>query len=116
MSNAPIELARGAIVWVSFDPARGREQAGHRPALVISSNRYLAVVETLAIVLPITTVDRGWPNHVRVEGPSGLHSPSWAMTEQPRSLARERISRLGGFASTSTMTNVDTYLRDFLDL
>jgi len=33
-------LRQGDIIWVDFDPTKGREQAGHRPALVISQTKY----------------------------------------------------------------------------
>lgn len=110
-------LQRGSIVWVDFDPTRGREQAGTRPALVISSPGYLANVPDLVIVLPVTTTDRGWPHHERIGGAnSGLSKPSFAMTEQPRTLARARIVRTAGRADQATMAEVDQWLRDFTDL
>ncbi|KAA0022453.1 type II toxin-antitoxin system PemK/MazF family toxin [Antrihabitans cavernicola] len=114
--HAPTELSRGSVVWIDFDPTLGREQSGHRPALVVSSDHYLDVVTTLAIVVPITTVDRGWPNHVRLGDEAGLNQPSWAIVEQPRAVARVRISASAGFASRSTMATVDMYLKDFLGL
>lgn len=110
-----VDLAPGDLVWVSPDLTVGREQAGRRPALVISGSDYLAVVETLAVVVPITTVDRGWPNHVPVVGGS-LPRRSWAMTEQVRTVSRERFVRRSGSASAETLTNVRAWIRDFLDL
>jgi len=110
-------LERGAIVWVDFDPTAGREQRGTRPALVVSSTDYLASVRDLAVVVPITSVDRGWPHHVLVEGNrTGLSKPSFAMTEQPRTISTIRITRGTGAAGTDTMRHVDQWLRDFLDL
>src|SRR6478609_5761402 len=61
-------------------------------AEAVASAGYLDAVTPLAIVLPITTTDRGWPNHVVVDGPSGLDRPSWIMTEQPRTLSRDRLT------------------------
>jgi len=109
-----LDLAPGAVAWASLEPVRGREQGGHRPVLGIASAGYLEAVTTLAIVLPITTVNRGWPNHVRVEGASGLERPSWIMTEQPRTLTRERLTAVAGavnerdspIASLSRLRNV----------
>jgi len=109
-------LWRGAVAWADLDPVRGREQAGTRPVLVVASAGYLAAVTALAIVLPVTTTDRGWPNHVRLRGSTGLDRPSWAMTEQPRTLARERLVRVVGLVDDETLAGVDVYLRDFLDL
>ena len=110
------ELAPGAIAWASLEPVRGREQGGHRPVLVIASAGYLDAVTTLAIVLPITTTDRGWPNHVRVDGHSGLDRPSWIMTEQPRTLSRDRLTRISGQVSSDCLGAVRMWLGDFLDL
>ena len=110
------ELAPGVIAWASLEPVRGREQGGHRPVLVIASAGYLDAVTTLAIVLPITTTDRGWPNHVRVDGRSGLDRPSWIMTEQPRTLSRDRLTRISGQVSTDCLEAVRMWLGDFLDL
>jgi len=39
---------------------------------VIASTGYLDAVTTHVIVLPISTVDRGWPNHIAIVGPSGF--------------------------------------------
>lgn len=111
------ELRRGMVVWADLDPVRGREQSGRRPALVIASDLYLEQADTLAIVVPVTTTDRGWPNHVRVNGPDlDLDKPSFAMTEQPRTLTRERLFDIAGTVDATTMRDVDGWLRDFLGL
>jgi mRNA interferase MazF len=110
------ELAPGTVAWASLEPVKGREQGGHRPVLVVASAGYLDAVTSLVIVLPITTMDRGWPNHVRVDGPSGLDRPSWVMTEQPRTLSRERITGVAGEVSGECLSAVRVWLGDFLDL
>ena len=48
---------QGDIVWVDFDPTRGRETQKRRPALVISSDKYNCKTK-FAIVLPITSTLR----------------------------------------------------------
>ncbi len=111
-----LELTPGVVAWASLDPVRGREHGGHRPVLVVASAGYLDAVTTLVIVLPITTVDRGWPNHVPVDGSSGLDRSSWVMTEQPRTLARDRLTTISGQVSGSCLAAVRTWLGDFLDL
>ncbi|WP_432558838.1 type II toxin-antitoxin system PemK/MazF family toxin [Granulicoccus sp. GXG6511] len=110
------ELAPGVIAWAALEPVRGREEAARRPVLVIASAGYLDAVTTLVIVLPITTADRGWPNHIRVDGPSGLDRPSWIMTEQPRTLSRDRLSRVAGQVSAECLASVRSWLGDFFDL
>ena len=61
-------------------------------------------------------MDRGWPNHVPLRGAHGLDRPSWAMTEQFRTIARDRIRDVVGLVDDTTLSDVDVYLRDFLDL
>ncbi len=84
--------------------------------LVVASAAYLDAVTTLVIALPITTVDRAWPNHVPVDGPSGLDRPSWIMTEQPRTISRERLTGIAGSVTPSCLDAVRTWLGDFFDL
>ncbi|NLP82829.1 type II toxin-antitoxin system PemK/MazF family toxin [Microbacterium sp. CFH 90308] len=77
-----------------------------------------AHLEACALDLPVvvTADEAGWPNHVRVDGPSGLDRPSWVMTEQPRTLARERLTRVSGRVDESCLREVRMWLRDFLDI
>lgn len=58
----------GQVVWVNLSPAVGSVQSGHRPAVIVSGDDYLASIPNVLIVLPITTRDRGLPNHVRLRG------------------------------------------------
>ena len=55
----------GDIIWVDFSPTRGHEQAGKRPAVVISVRAY-AVVSGLCTVCPITSQSKGYPNEVPI--------------------------------------------------
>ncbi|OBY32187.1 type II toxin-antitoxin system PemK/MazF family toxin [Mycolicibacter kumamotonensis] len=111
------ELRRGMVVWTELDPVRGREQAGRRPALVVASDLYLEQADTLAIIVPATTKGRGWPNHVLLQGPGlTFGGPTFAMTEQPRTVTRERIFDVIGTVGSATMREVDSWLRDFLGL
>lgn len=54
---------RGDIVWLQFNPQAGHEQAGHRPALVISPKSYNQKVG-LALFCPITSNIKGYPFEV----------------------------------------------------
>ncbi|MCZ4539166.1 type II toxin-antitoxin system PemK/MazF family toxin [Dietzia maris] len=71
----------GEVIWVVVDPAVGREQSGRRPAVVVSSRAHISLADTLVMVVPVTSVDRGWSNHVLLRG-DVLDRDSWAMTEQ----------------------------------
>lgn len=115
--TVPDPLQRGSVVWANFNPKQGREQAGIRPAVVIASVGYLDNVPELVIVVPITTRDRGWPHHVRLTGPAlTLDRASFAMTEQPRTIARTRITGHAGLTDPTCMREIDQWLRDFTDL
>jgi len=115
VSEHPVGLAPGDVVWVESDPAVGSEQAGRRPALVVAGVSYLAIVDSLAIVVPITTVDRGWPNHIPVLGVQ-LPKVCWAMSEQVRTVSRDRIVARAGRVDESTLATVSRWISDFLEL
>jgi mRNA interferase MazF len=55
----------GDLVWLTFDPQAGREQAGRRPALVLSPRFYNAR-SSLALVCPVTSQVKGYPFEVTV--------------------------------------------------
>lgn len=59
----------GDLVWTDFDPSQGREQAGRRPALVVSPRRFTDLTG-FAVVCPITSRVRPFPTSVVL--PSGL--------------------------------------------
>jgi mRNA interferase MazF len=61
----------GDIVWMDFDPQAGHEQAGHRPALVLSPAVYNGRIGLL-LCCPMTTKIKGYPFEVR--NGEGLYS------------------------------------------
>ena len=71
----------GDIVWLGFDPQAGREQAGHRPALVLSPATYNGKT-SLMICCPMTTRVKGYPFEVRITGAAS----SVALADQIKSL------------------------------
>ena len=114
MAIGQMELSPGDVHWARPDPTLvGREQTGRRPVLVVSNDLYFVTVTTLALVVPLTTVDRGWDNHVRVD----LHrltDPSFAMTEQVRAMARQRLGDPLGRVSPHTLQAVRVWIADYL--
>lgn len=74
---------RGDVVWVSLNPQAGNEQAGRRPALVVSPRAYNARVG-LTILCPITTKVKGYPFEVPL--PEGLETSGVVLADQVRSL------------------------------
>jgi mRNA interferase MazF len=57
----------GEIVWLQFDPQAGHEQAGHRPALVLSPATYNGKTG-LMLCCPMTTRIKGYPFEVNIAG------------------------------------------------
>ncbi len=57
----------GDIVWLHFDPQAGHEQAGHRPALVLSPSLYNSKTG-LMLCCPMTTQVKGYPFEVLIAG------------------------------------------------
>jgi mRNA interferase MazF len=112
-----VSPARGEIWEVSFDPTVGREQAGRRPALVISDNALNSGPRGLVIVIPVTGTARGLPSHIPVSPPEGgLIKPSVIMTEQLRSVSKDRLGRRIGVVMPATMDQVDRIMRIVLGL
>ena len=58
-SNQKYIPDRGDIVWLDFNPRIGREQAGHRPAIVVSPKQFNAL-SSLMFVCPITSKVKGF--------------------------------------------------------
>jgi mRNA interferase MazF len=62
----------GDVVWLDFDPQSGHEQAGHRPALVLSSWQFNQRT-SLAFVCPITSRIKGYSSEVALPPGSSVH-------------------------------------------
>jgi mRNA interferase MazF len=74
---------KGDIIYLDFSPQSGHEQAGRRPALVLSRKMYNAKAG-LAIVCPITNTDRGIVLHVGL--PKSAQTTGWILTDHVKSL------------------------------
>jgi mRNA interferase MazF len=74
---------RGDIVWLTFNPQAGHEQAGRRPAVVLSPLSYNAKVG-LALLCPITSAVKGYPFEVNL--PHGLPISGVILADQVKSL------------------------------
>ena len=108
---------RGEIWLVNPDPTQGREQAGKRPALVVSADLLNSSPAELVIVLPITSKDKGIRSHVRIEPPEGgLKAVSFAKCEDVRSVSVSRLMKCWGQVSRTTMTDVEDRLRILMEL
>src|SRR5436189_3123370 len=75
--------ARGDAVWITLDPQAGHEQAGRRPALVLSPAAYNGRVG-LALFCPITSQSKGYPFEVPL--PDGLAVSGVVLSDQIKNL------------------------------
>jgi len=101
-----LRVRRGDIWLVSLDPTVANEQSGTRPGLVISSDRFNALPIRQAMIVPLTTRERGLPHHVPVRDDGGLSRTSWAMCEAARFVSLERFGKMISSASVATVTQV----------
>ncbi|MEW5866497.1 MAG: type II toxin-antitoxin system PemK/MazF family toxin [Bacillota bacterium] len=112
-----LEPSRGDVWLVTLDPARGHEQAGRRPGLVVSVDLFNHGPAGLVVVLPITTREKGIPFHVELSpSEGGLSERSFVKCEDIRSVSKERLSTRLGAVSSVTMTAVEDRLRILLGL
>jgi len=74
---------RGEAVWISFNPQAGHEQAGHRPAVILSPKAYNRKVG-LALLCPITSQVKGYPFEVEI--PDGYEVHGVILSDQVKSL------------------------------
>jgi mRNA interferase MazF len=112
-----LEPSRGEVWVVSLDPTKGREQAGKRPALVLSVDHFNKGPADLIVVLPITSKAKGIPFHVNVRPPEGgLKQESFIKCEDVRSISKERLLQRLGAVTTRTMKLVEDRVRILLGL
>jgi len=102
---------KGDIVWLQFDPHAGHEQAGHRPALVISPAAYNGKTG-LMLCCPMTTQIKGYPFEVLVAG----NPPSAALVDQVKSLDWiARKAKRKAKASHAEMTEARAKIHALID-
>lgn len=101
---APRCPRRGELVWLDFDPQSGREQAGRRPALVLSSDAYNRKAG-LAIFCPVTSRAKGYP--FEVELPAGLAVEGVVLADHVKSFDwQARNCTLAGRVSDDVLEEV----------
>lgn len=104
---------RGDIVWLQFTPHAGHEQAGRRPALVVSPREYNRRVG-LALVCPITSRVKGYPFEVAL--PPGLGVEGVVLADQIRSLDwRVRDARFQDEAPSEVLDEVVARILPLVD-
>ena len=109
--------SRGEIWLVGLDRTTGREQAGMRPALVISVDIFNHGAAELVIAIPITSRAKGVPLHIKVDPPEGgLSLTSYVKCEDVRSISTSRLIRKLGTVSPQTIESVEDRLQILLGL
>jgi mRNA interferase MazF len=102
----------GDLIWLTFDPQTGREQAGRRPALVLSPRTYNAK-SGLALVCPITNQAKGYPFEVAV--PAGHGATGVILADHLKSLDwRARCAEKAGRCPSEAVEEVRSRLAPLL--
>jgi mRNA interferase MazF len=110
-------VRRGEVWLVDFGDPIGREQAGRRPAVVISSDLLNDSRAGVVVVIPITTAHRDLPSHVEIErGSSGLDEVSYAKCDDVKSISDHRLVGRLGVAGDEAVFQMARALRFLLDL
>lgn len=107
---------RGEIWQVNFAGTQGSEQAGVRPALVVSSDDYNRGPAGLVVVCPITRTVRGVPWHVPLSrGEGGLPEAGVILCDHVRSVTTGRFLRQHGAVSAGVLSEVARRLKYLLE-
>ena len=112
MSRRAYVPDRGDIVWLQFNPQAGHEQAGHRPALVLSPAPYKRL-SGLMLWCPMTSQKKGYPFEVVVA--DARDHPSVVLADQVKSLdwkVRKAVKK--GTASRDVITETLSKLQALL--
>lgn len=108
-------MKQGEIWNVFFDPVRGNEQAGNRPAIIISGNT-MNENSNLVIVCPLTSSLHYFKGHPIIEpsAENGLKKTSEVLVFQIRTLSKERFKKKVGTVSKITVTSIHETLNKIL--
>ena len=107
---------RGQVFLVDFDPVKGSEQGGIRPALVIQNNTGNLYSPTL-IVAPVTSsLKPKLPVHLPVSGISALKKNSTLLLEQIRVVDKSRVGKYLGSVTNVAMRLIDAAIAASLDI
>lgn len=102
----------GDIVWLQFDLQAGHEQAGHRPALVLTPARYNGL-RGMMICCPMTSRIKGYAFEVV----ASADPPSVVLTDRIKSLDwRARGATPKGTVSSETLADVQAKIRALLQV
>jgi mRNA interferase MazF len=107
-------ILRGEIRWADLNPVRGHDQAGERPALVLSHDVFNDRSGTvIAVALTSQEPRAGFPLTLEIRA-AGLPKRSWVKIGQIRTLSTERIGRRLARASEEDMVQIVDGLTEIL--
>jgi mRNA interferase MazF len=103
----------GDIVWLEFDPQAGHEQAGHRPAVVLSPSAYNGKIG-LMVCCPLSTRIKGYPFEVAVQIGG---QPGVVLSDQVKSLDwRVRRAQKKGVVPEAALQDVRAKVKALLQI
>ena len=107
-----MNINRGDIWLIDFNPTIGREQAGIRPALILSVNEFNNGMASKVIALPLTSKNKGIPLDVELIPPDGgINKISFIKCEDVRSLSRNRLIEKWDQVSESKLMEVENKVK-----
>jgi mRNA interferase MazF len=107
-------ILRGEIRWADLNPARGHEQAGLRPLMILSHDIFNERSGTvIAVVITSQPQKAGFPLTLELKG-GDLPKKSWIKISQIRTLSVERIGKVIGKASPEQLTQVIEGLNEII--
>jgi len=102
---------RGEVWLVNWNPARGSEQAGRRPALVIQNDIGNEKAPT-TIVAAISSSIKAYPMNVQINPPEGgLNHPSIIKTSQILTISKQRLEKHLGRISRDSLNEVERAIK-----
>lgn len=116
-ASRPPKLAPWQVWLVDFGHPIGHERGGLRPAVVVGSPTHCRFPIGMALVVPLTTRDRGLEHHVRIDlAEAGLNRPSWARTEEITAVSTQRFTHSTplGAASDTEVSELSEWLREMV--
>ncbi|MQY62864.1 MAG: type II toxin-antitoxin system PemK/MazF family toxin [Calditrichaeota bacterium] len=107
-------ILRGDIRWADFEPARGREQAGLRPVLILSHDVFNERSGTvIAVALTGQPQRAGFPLTLEIDS-RNLPKKSWVKISQVRTLSVQRIGKKLGRATPEELSKIIDGLNEIL--
>ena len=107
-------ILRGEIRWADLNPARGHEQAGLRPVLILSHDIFNERSGTvIAVAITSQPQKAGFPLTLELKSPN-LPKKSWIKISQIRTLSVERIGKITGKASLEELNQAIEGLNEII--